>query len=84
MSVYPKVRDSVRTLLDFVSQKTCESLVYASREGTIELTEEQVEKISNLIENSILESALTGWNEIEGLIADIDETISESVSNPKG
>jgi len=78
MSVYPKVRDSVRTLVDFISEKTSQSVVTASRDGHFSLTEDELNVLSQLISDTILQSALQGWSEIEAMITDIDDTIKES------
>ena len=78
MSVYPKVRDSVRTLVDFISEKTCQNIVIASQDGRLSLTENELNVISQLVSDTILQSALQGWSEIEALISDIDNTIEVS------
>lgn len=78
MSMYPKVRNSVVNLVDHINERTQSNIVEASRTSLVSLNERDLNTLVEIIDSSIKQGLVSGFNEIESMIFEIDK-ITESI-----
>tara|TARA_R110000824_G_scaffold357562_3_gene545089 strand:- start:3508 stop:3777 length:270 start_codon:yes stop_codon:yes gene_type:complete len=76
--MYPKVRNSVVNLVDHINERTQSNIVEASRTSLVSLNERDLNTLVEIIDSSIKQGLVSGFNEIESMIFEIDK-ITESI-----
>lgn len=75
------INTSVRELLEFASDTVTKNLIVASRRKMIDVSESDLRKVKAIVENSIEETIVNGYGNVEKAIG---RAITESQVKTKG
>ena len=64
-----RINTSVKQLLEFASDTVTKNLVTASRRNMIDVSENDLRKVKAIVENSIQETIVNGYGNVENEIA---------------
>ena len=72
MSVSRDIGNSVKVLVDFISDKTKENIVSEYRKGKIDITERDLRVVLSLVESSCIQGFSLGYKEIDETVREIE------------
>ena len=74
MSISRDIGNSVKVLVDFISDKTKENIVSEYRSGKIDISEKDLRSILSLIESSCSQGFSLGYKEIDETVKVIESS----------